>query len=120
MKSNMRNVKAPGYYVLVRLKDTEKTTEEVSKGGIVLEIKTKHDVELEQQGMCEGYVLDIGKTAFQTKSGDSEPWCKKGDAVLFHKYSGSLLSNMGDEYVYRMIPDLDILAVFPDEGINIE
>ncbi len=116
----MRKVKAPGYRVLVRLKPTEKTKEEVSEGGIIIELKDNKDLELEQQGMREAHIIDIGSSAFKMRStGDSTPWCEVGDCVLIHKHSGTLLDNMEDSYTYRMVLDMDIEAVFPNEKINL-
>ncbi len=112
----MRKTKAPGYRILVRLKPIVKSKEVMSSGGIVMEIRNDRDVELEEQGMTEGHVIDVGEVAFKNLG---EPWCKKGDCVLIYKHSGTLLSNMGDEYTYRMVQDLDIQAVFPDEGIEL-
>ena len=113
-----RRVKAPGYRVLVRLKPTDVVTEVKSEGGIIMEFKSKNDNEQEQQGMREAYIVDIGPSAFKIKStGDDTPWCKVGDCVMIHKHSGTLLSDMGDEFTYRMILDMDIEAVFPDEGV---
>ena len=115
-----RKVKAPGYRVLVRLKPIDDDKEVKSTGGIIMEMKTKNDVEQEQQGMREAYIIDIGPSAFKIKStGDKTPWCKVGDCVMIHKFSGTLISDMGDEHTYRMILDMDIEAVFPDEGIQL-
>lgn len=112
-----RKVKAPGYRVLVKLKPIDKEKEVKSKGGLILEWKSEQDLELEQQGMQEAYVVDIGPSAFKMQStGDSTPWCQVGDCVLIHKHSGTLLDKMGDESVYRMVLDMDIVAVFPEEG----
>lgn len=114
-----RKVKAPGYRVLVRLKDIKKEKEVVSAGGIIMEFKNDNDLEVEQQGMQEAYVLDIGPSAFKMQStGDSTPWCKVDDCVLIHKHSGILMTDMQDEHVYRMVLDMDIVAVFPEEGIK--
>lgn len=116
MTQKIRQVKAPGFRILVRMKPTEAKREEVSKGGIVLEMRSKHDLELEQQGMTEGYVIDIGPSAFKESK---EPWCRVGDCVLIYKHSGTLLDKMGDEFSYRIVQDLDIQAVFPEERIDL-
>lgn len=112
----MRNAKAPGYRILVRLMPIEKSTEKVTESGIVYEINTQRDVELEQESMTEGWVIDIGSCAFRESD---KPWCKIGDKILMYKHAGSLMKNMQDEYTYRMIQDLDIQSVFPDEGIQL-
>lgn len=115
----MRRCKAPGYRVLVKLKPIEKQKEVVSKGGIITDFKTEKDLELEQQGMTEGYIIDVGPLAFTHQSGSKVPWCKKGDCVMIYKHSGMILDLNDGDNVYRMVQDLDIQAVFPDEGIEL-
>ena len=113
----MRSVKAPGYRILVKIKPIEKKTEEKSKGGILLEIKTDKQLQREQEAMTEAYVMDIGPSAFKGFD-DGIPWCKKGDCVLISRYSGILVDDVEEGYVYRMINDQDIQAVFPGEGLK--
>lgn len=112
-----RVVKAPGYRVLVKIKPIERKSEEMSKGGIVLEIKTDSQLQREQEAISLAYVVDIGPTAFKAID-DGKPWCKVGDCVQISRYSGSLIDDVEDGSVYRMINDQDIQAVFPKEGLK--
>jgi len=112
-----RIVKAPGYRVLVKIRPLEKKAEEVSKGGIFLEIKTDYQLQLEQEAMAEAYVVDIGPSAFKAFD-DGLPWCRIGDCVLISRYSGTLVDDIEEGCVYRMINDQDIQAVFPEEGLR--
>lgn len=113
----MRLVKAPGYRVLVRLKPVEKKKETVSKGGLILEIKSDKQLEREQAAMTEAYVIDIGPSAFKAFD-DGAPWCKIGDCVLISRYSGTFIDGIEDGHVYRMINDQDIQAVYPEDAIS--
>lgn len=111
------NVKAPGYRVLVKIKPLEKKKEEISKGGIVLEIKSDSKLQREQEAITKAYVMDIGPSAFKAID-DGDPWCKVGDCVQISRYSGSLIDDVEPGCVYRMINDQDIQAVFPEEGLK--
>lgn len=114
-------VKAPSYHIIVRIEKVDKPKEEYSKGGIFIESRSDKDLKLEQEGFTLGTVMDIGPTAFYTKA-SNEPWCKVGDVVQFHKYSGDLVLGATDGNVYRCIPDLDLKVVRitdEDEGIEI-
>ena len=110
-----RLVKAPGYRVLVRLKPLEKKKETLSKGGLILEVKTDRQHDREQEAMTEAYVVDIGPSAFKAFD-DGRPWCAVGDCVLISKYSGTLVE-VDEEHIYRMINDQDIQAVFPEDKL---
>lgn len=109
----MRKVKAPGYRVLVKIKPVEKEKETLSKGGLILEIKTDKQIQREQEANTEAYVVDIGPSAFKAFD-DGTPWCKVGDCVLISRYSGTLVEAT-DGDVYRMINDQDIQAIFPED-----
>ncbi len=111
----MRKAKAPGYRVLVRMSPLEEKAEVVSKAGIVLEFNSQKDLELKQQGMTDGWVMDIGPMAFKESK---TPWCKIGDKVTIFKHSG-ILVDLKDEYTYRMVQDLDIQVVYQEEGIEL-
>lgn len=110
----MRKVTAPGYRVLVKLKQLEKQPEERSNGGIIIEVKTDAKLKREQEAMTEAYVIDIGPSAFKAFD-DGKPWCKVGDCVLISRYSGALVDNVEEGQVYRIINDQDIQAVFSKE-----
>lgn len=113
----MRKVKAPGYRVLVRMKPIATEKEVRSEGGLILGMKKQQDIELEQQGTTEGHVVAIGPMAFKESP---EPWCEIGDCVQVYKHSGVLLDLDDDDgYSYRMVQDLDIQAVFPNERVKL-
>jgi co-chaperonin GroES (HSP10) len=105
-------VKAPSYHILVRLEKIDKQKEEYSSGGILIETHSNNDLKKEQEAIRLGTVLHIGPTAFHTKY-TSDPWCKIGDVVQFHKYAGDLVQRPSDAdgEVYRVIPDLDLKVV---------
>lgn len=111
----MRQVKAPGYRVLVRLKPIEKIKEAKSAGGLILEYKSNQQLDREQEAMTEAYIVDIGPSAFKAFD-DGRPWCKVGDCVLISKYSGTLVDAVEEGQIYRMINDQDIQAIFPEDG----
>ena len=113
----MRQVKAPGYRVLVRLKPIEKIKETKSAGGLILEYKSDKQLDREQEAMTEAYVMDIGPSAFKAFD-DGKPWCKVGDCVLISKYSGTLVDAVEEGQIYRMINDQDIQALFPSDSVN--
>lgn len=54
-------------------------------------------------------VVSIGDTCWFDKPG-SRHWAKVGDTVLIAKYSGLYLEGQ-DEKTYRIISDLDVIAV---------
>jgi co-chaperonin GroES (HSP10) len=101
----MRQVKAPGYNVLVKLKKI------ATKNGIILPDKTQKAVE-------EAYVVDVGPDAFKFKDIEcSGPWCKGGDCIAFVRYAGKEIEGVEKDETYRMIRDTDIVAVFPEEKL---
>jgi chaperonin GroES len=57
-----------------------------------------------------GYVVKVGPLAYKDKEkfGDSEPWCKEGDWVIFGRYAGSRFKIDGGEV--RLLNDDEILA----------
>lgn len=102
----MRNVKAPGYNVLVKLKRIK------SDSGLIIPDRVQKAIE-------EAYVIDIGPDAFKFKDIEcSGPWCEKNDCVAIIKYAGKELEGIEAEETYRMIRDTDIVAVFPDERVE--
>ena len=76
--------------------------EEVSKGGIILPDTAK---EKPQQGTIvavgPGKVADTGETI--------KPQVKKGDKVLYGKYSGTEITVDGEEYL--IVRESDIFAI---------
>jgi len=67
-----------------------------------------------------GYVVKIGPLAYkdQDKFGDTGPWCKEGDWVIFGRYAGSRFKIDGGEV--RLLNDDEILATInnPEDIIH--
>lgn len=112
-------VKVPSHHILVRLEKLEKPREEVSSGGIVLDFHSSKELEREQKEISIGTVMYIGPTAFHTRY-SKEPWCKVGDVVQFHKYTGELVAGSTGEHIYRSIVDLDLKVVRTDDEDGVE
>lgn len=106
-------VKAPGYRVLVKVKPLEKK-ETFENSMIIRADLTDSKHQREQEAITKAYVVDIGPSAWKSID-DGEPWCKIGDCVQISRYSGTLIDDIEDGFVYRMINDQDIQAVFPLE-----
>lgn len=110
----MRQVKAPGNRIFIKLKPIEKVHDKLSEGGIVLEVRTDKKLKLEQESIYIGHVIALGPEAYAEYK---EPWCKVGDCVQISKYSGTLVDDVEEGEVYRMVNDIDVQAVFPSEGV---
>ena len=67
-----------------------------------------------------GYVVKIGPLAYkdQDKFGDTGPWCKEGDWVIFGRYAGSRFKIDGGEV--RLLNDDEVLATIsnPEDIIH--
>lgn len=107
----MRKVKVPGNRILIRLKKLEK--KETFEGSMIVRADlTDSRHKLEQEAIYEGYVVGVGEDAY---SEYDTPWCRLGDLVQISRYSGCLVDNIEEGYVYRMVNDIDIHAVFEGE-----
>lgn len=86
--------------------------EEVSEGGIIVAVGVQ--VDRERLAQIRGTVIEVGSTAYQDQP---VPWCKVGDKITFGKYSGLIYK--GEETLdgqeYRVVNDLDVVAVHFDE-----
>lgn len=78
-----------------------------TSGGIYIPDST---VDREALATVCGYVVKVGPLAYQDKEkfGDSKPWCKEGDWVIFGRYAGSRFKIEGGEV--RLLNDDEILA----------
>lgn len=112
-----RKVSPVGFRVLVKLKKVAQETEQKTESGLIIAVKTKDKIKLEQRATQEAYIVETGPSAFKAFD-DGAAWCVKGDCVLISKYSGDDLDDIEDGEIYRIINDRDIEAVFPDENIN--
>ncbi|MEE9270840.1 MAG: co-chaperone GroES [Candidatus Krumholzibacteria bacterium] len=75
--------------------------EEVKKGGIIIPDTAKEKPQ-------EGEVIAVGKGRLSSKGERISPEVKKGDKVLFRKYSGTEV-NVGDVQ-YLILQENEILA----------
>ena len=94
-----------GYRILV-LPFTPKTK---SAGGILFSQETLDKARIATT--C-GYVLKMGPLAYKDKDKFEEPWCKKGDWVIFARYAGSRLPIEGGEV--RILNDDEVLGTVKD------
>lgn len=75
---------------------------EMKKGGIIIPDTAK-------EKPTEGTVIAVGPGKISEKTGERiAPEVKKGDKVLYNKYSGTEVTVEGEEYL--IIRDSDILA----------
>ena len=94
-----------GYRILV-LPFTPKTK---SAGGILFSQETLDKARIATT--C-GYVLKMGELAYKDKDKFNNPWCKKGDWVIFARYAGSRLPIEGGEV--RILNDDEVLGTVKD------
>lgn len=106
MIENKSGITPLGHRLLILPEEVE----EVSSGGIIIAIGTGK--EREQLAQVMGTVVAVGQTCWKDQAvGD---WAKPGDRVMFGKYSG-LITIGKDEVQYRLISDLDIVALLEVE-----
>ena len=94
-----------GYRILV-LPFTPKTK---TKGGILF---SQESLDKARIATTCGYVLKMGDLAYKDKEKFNEPWCKKGDWVIFARYAGSRLPIEGGEV--RILNDDEVLGTVKD------
>ena len=92
----------PSGYRLLVLPFTPKNK---TKGGILFSQETLDKARIATT--C-GYVLKMGDLAYKDKDKFGEPWCKKGDWVIFARYAGSRLPIEGGEV--RILNDDEVLG----------
>jgi len=94
-----------GYRILV-LPFTPKNK---TKGGILF---SQESLDKARIATTCGYVLKMGDLAYKDKDKFGEPWCKKGDWVIFARYAGSRLPIEGGEV--RILNDDEVLGTVKD------
>ena len=94
-----------GYRILV-LPFTPKNK---TKGGILF---SQESLDKARIATTCGYVLKMGDLAYKDKEKFGEPWCKKGDWVMFARYAGSRLPIEGGEV--RILNDDEVLGTVKD------
>ena len=90
-----------GYRILV-LPFTPKNK---TKGGILF---SQESLDKARIATTCGYVLKMGDLAYKDKEKFGDPWCKKGDWVIFARYAGSRLPIEGGEV--RILNDDEVLG----------
>ena len=92
-------IKPLGDKILVEILEAEET----SKGGIILPDTAKEE-------KAEGVVIAVGSGA-RTDKGDVQPLeVKKGDKVIFGKYSGDEI--LVDGKKHKILKESEVLAIF--------
>jgi len=94
-----------GYRILV----LPFTPREKTKGGILF---SQESLDKARIATTCGYVLKMGDLAYKDKDKFGEPWCKKGDWVIFARYAGSRLPIEGGEV--RILNDDEVLGTIKD------
>ena len=94
-----------GYRILV----LPFTPKEKTKGGILF---SQEQLDKARIATTCGYVLKMGDLAYKDKDKFGEPWCKKGDWVIFARYAGSRLPIEGGEV--RILNDDEVLGTVKD------
>ena len=79
--------------------------EEVTQSGIILSVGEQRD--RERLAQLKGTIVETGDSVWLDQP---SPWAKVGDHVIFGKYSG-LIYDGADEKEYRIINDLDVVAL---------
>ena len=90
-----------GYRILV----LPFTPKEKTKGGILF---SQEQLDKARIATTCGYVIKMGDLAYKDKDKFGEPWCKKGDWVIFARYAGSRLPIEGGEV--RLLNDDEVLG----------
>ena len=86
------------------------TPKDKTKGGILIAQETLDKLRIAVN--C-GYVIKMGRLAYKDKDKFGEqPWCKKGDWVIFARYAGSRLPIEGGEV--RILNDDEVLGTIKD------
>jgi co-chaperonin GroES (HSP10) len=98
---NTSGIHPKGHRVLI-LPDP---VEEVTQSGIILSVGENRD--RERLAQLKGTIVELGNTAWLDQP---SPWANEGDHVIFGKYSG-LIYQGADEKEYRIINDLDVVAL---------
>ncbi|CAB4120971.1 GroES chaperonin family [uncultured Caudovirales phage] len=116
--AKLRDVAPLGHRILVKLKKLDEELEVLSPGGLIVEFKTKSDLEREQIAHIEAYVVEIGPTAgkyLDNHEGKGELGYGVGDLVLIGRYAGTDVPGIEENEVYRLLKDNDVQAKFRGE-----
>lgn len=105
---NRSGIHPKGHRVLVLPEQVEKR----SKGGIVF---AEESVRKEEMAQIKGVVIDVGNGCWADQP--DQEWCKVGDTIIFGRYAGVFYDGY-DGKKYRIIKDLDVVAVLEPVGSN--
>ena len=94
-----------GYRILV----LPFTPKEKTKGGILF---SQESLDKARIATTCGYVLKMGDLAYKDTDKFNQPWCKKGDWVIFARYAGARLPIEGGEV--RILNDDEVLGTVSD------
>ncbi len=106
IKSQVDQLPEPSGWRLLVLPFTPK---EKTKGGIIIAPEALDKFRIATT--C-GYVLKMGPLCYKDKDKFQDPWCKKGDWVIFARYAGSRLPIEGGEV--RILNDDEVLGTIAD------
>lgn len=104
MVVNESGIRPAGHTVLVYPEAVEHTT----ASGIVL--STSSQAAREEMAQVDGFLVAVGPTSW---SDQPAPYAVVGERVMFGKYKG-IVREGKDGKKYRIINDLDIVAVLED------
>lgn len=117
-------LKVAGHKLLVKHMQFEERMDEIvpetlKKVGFAVEAAADQK-KREEVASDVGTVVDVGNTAWHAfdryfKDGsvnpDWQPWCKKGDQILFARYSGKIVEDPITLERFMIINDEDVQAV---------
>lgn len=92
-------IKPKGRIVLVKPKEVKDTY-----GSLAI---PQSVIDREKLAVVRGIVVAVGSLCWDDS--DSPPYCAPGDEIIFAKYAGLVVEE--DEKYYRLINDIDVLAV---------
>ena len=86
------------------------------------EVHKPVDLEKREEAATQiGTVVEVGPTAFRAFDGSDpswKPWCKKGDRVIFARYSGKIVTDPVTKEKFMVINDEDIqVLITGEEGL---
>lgn len=103
-------INVTGCRILVKpfkIQEHDKVFESAKKAGIIL---TEISERKEQINVDKGTVLQIGSKCHEDYVGSLEV----GDVIAYAKFGGKFIQEPGDEEVYLVINDEDVIAIFKD------
>ena len=107
-------MKIKGYRLLLKVKGAKTQISDGALKGFKL-IHDDATQRMENSGSQTALVLDVGETCW--KGGiEQEPWCKKGDNILFSKHASRFIHIPGELSEDDRLQDLE-LAVINDTDV---